>query len=128
MKIDHFIDLVYAHPELKSLKNILIRKLSIMQRSLLERAGVLMVQTNKNIYAIKIRRYETDANFNLDINKTYDKIKQFDFIELSDKDYVKIVASFSYVSNPIDYNKLMEKIENIIPAGAYIIFKMNIDL
>ena len=128
MKIDNFIDLVYDHPELKSLKNILIRKLSIMQRSLLERASVLMVQTNKNIYAIKIRKYETDANFNLDINKTHDEIKQFDFIELSDKDYVKIVASFPYVSNPIDYNKLMGKIENIVPAGAYIIFKMNIDL
>lgn len=126
MKIDNFIDLVYQNknPEL-------IQKLVsyLPDKTIMHIAQVLIIQTNKHNYIVKMRTYvPIDKYLNIDIQKTHEDIKSRDFIFLSHEDCREEWNHSNNISSFEDRkNHMLRTLRYIYPTGN-VIFKINSNL
>lgn len=87
MKIDkNFIDCVYGNSELSQIKNKLVCRLP--DKGICNRASILAIDTNHGVYVIKIRNCYMKDNGDINIEKIHNEIRESDFIEISEKDYI----------------------------------------
>ena len=118
MKMDKkFIDCVYENSELSQIKYELVRRLP--DKGICDRASILAIDTNNGVYVVKIRDCYLKDNGDIDIEKTHNKIRESNFIEISEKDY----------SNMHDWNDIFKRTSDLIKIGSNnVIYRMNIDV
>lgn len=115
-----FIDCIYEKhlykQDMAEIRNKLIHRLP--DKRICELASVLIIDTMYDMYAVKIRMYETKEDGSIDIEKIHKRIMDSDFVEISRDDYKSVS----------DYKGFMKKTNELIMPGANVIFKMDIDV
>lgn len=118
MKIDkNFIDCVYENSELQQIKKELVRRLP--DKGICDKASILAIDTNHGVYVVKIRNCYIKDSGDIDIEKTHNKIRESNFIEISEKDYI----------NTHNWEDIFKRTSDLIKIGNNnIIYKMDIDV
>lgn len=114
----NFIDCVFEQ-DMREIGRKLVYKLPDIR--ICELAGILIFNTPNGMYLVKSRSYEVKEDGKIDIEKTYKKITDSDFVEFSKEDFTERMSK-----NDIkDWGKI---INEMIKPCSNIIFKMNIDV
>lgn len=117
MKITRdFIDCVYEshlyEEDLDEIRRKLFYKLP--DKRIADLSNILMIDTDNEMYVIKIRNCEMKADGTVDVEKIHKKILESDFIEISRDDYRFIR----------DYKDFYTKTNELIKLGTNVIFRM----
>lgn len=124
MKIKSFIDCVYESDLPKQeIKFALVNKLPDYNIS--ANANVLIIKTKHDMYAVKIRKIYKKEDGSIDIDRIHNWIRSLDFVEISQKDIDQL---FKKSMGLADYIKVHNQIQELIPPGSNVIFKMPIDV
>ena len=126
MKIlGNFIDCIYEfdlyEKDMKEIRQKLINKLP--DKRICDLASVLMIDTKYDMYAVKIRMCETKEDGSIDVEKIHKRIMDSDFIEISKNDYRNQIDEKTEMDMS-DWRNITKKINELIPVGANVIFKM----
>ena len=126
MKIlGNFIDCIYESDlyenDMKEIRQKLVNKLP--DKRICDLASVLIIDTKDDMYAVKIRMCYTKEDGSIDIEKIHNRIMDYDFIEISKKDYRNQIEGKSEMDMS-DWRNITKKISELIPVGANVIFKM----
>lgn len=114
----NFIDCVFEQ-DMREIGRKLVYKLPDIR--ICELAGILIFNTPNGMYLVKSRSYEVKEDGKIDIEKTYKKITDSDFVEFSKEDFTERMSK-----NDIkDWGKI---INEMIKPCSNIIFKMNINV
>lgn len=117
--IGSFVDCVFEshlyNEDMANIRTKLINKLPDKRISNL--ASVLIIETKYDLYVVKIRTPEMKSNGVIDVEKTHQKIYDTEFIEISERDY-----------DGLGYKEATQKTNELLKLGAYVIFKMDIDV
>ena len=83
-----FIDCIYEshlyEQDIGLIRNKLVNKLP--DKRICELASVLMIDTKYDMYAVKIRMYDTKEDGSIDVEKIHKRIMDSEFIEISKND------------------------------------------
>ena len=120
-----FIDCIYESHLYKQdmglIRNKLVGKLP--DKRICELASVLMIDTKYDMYAVKIRMYDTKEDGSIDVEKIHKRIMDSDFVEISIKDYRNQVEGKTEMDMS-DWRNITKRTSELIPVGANVIFKM----
>lgn len=114
----NFIDCVFEQ-DMREIGRKLVYKLPDIR--ICELAGILIFNTPNGMYLVKSRSYEVKEDGKIDIEKTYKKITDSDFVEFSKEDFTERMSKN-------DIKDWGEIINEMIKPCSNIIFKMNIDV
>ena len=117
--IGSFVDCIFnAHLYQEDMENIRTKLINrLPDKRICNLADVLIIETKYDLYVVKIRTPEMKSNGGIDVEKTHQKIYDTEFIEISEHDY-----------DGLSYKEAIQKTNELLKLGAYVIFKMDIDV
>lgn len=117
--IGSFVDCIFdAHLYQEDTENIRTKLINrLPDKRICYLADVLIIETKYDLYVVKIRTPEMKSNGGIDVAKTHQKIYDTEFIEISEHDY-----------DGLGYKEAIQKTNELLKLGAYVIFKMDIDV
>lgn len=117
--IGSFVDCIFdAHLYQEDTENIRTKLINrLPDKRICDLADVLIIETKYDLYVVKIRTPEMKSNGGIDVEKTHQKIYDTEFIEISEHGY-----------DGLGYKEAIQKTNELLQLGAYVIFKMDIDV
>lgn len=117
--VGSFVDCIFdAHLYQEDMGNIRTKLVNrLPDKRISNLADVLIIDTKYDLYVVKIRTPEFKGNGCVDVEKTHKRIYDMEFIEISEHDY-----------DGLGYKEAIQKTNELLKLGAYVIFKMDIDV
>ena len=125
-----FVDCIYEsdlyEQDMREIRNKLVNRLP--DKRICDLAGVLMIDTKYDMYAVKIRICDAKDDGSIDVEKIHKKIMESDFIEISKEDYAPKIEGKTEI-NIDDWRSITNRTKELINPGDNVIFKMsNLDV